>query len=76
MRRRAKWVLLLPVVLLGLAHADRDSDSVSNWRLASRAPVGLAPDPAETPEAVVLPQTDNYLTARVALQGRDTRYRP
>src|SRR5918993_831660 len=53
MRRRAKWVLLLPVVLLGLAHADRDADSVSNWRLASRAPVGLAPDPADTPEAVV-----------------------
>jgi hypothetical protein len=53
MRGRAKWALLLPVVLLGLAHADRDADSVSNWRLASRAPVGLAPDPAETPEAVV-----------------------
>ena len=53
MRRRAKWVLLLPVVLLGLAHADRDADSVSNWRLASRAPVGLAPDPADTPEPVV-----------------------
>ncbi len=53
MRSRAKWVLLLPVVLLGLAHADRDRDSVRNWRLASRAPVGLAPDPADTPEAVV-----------------------
>ena len=53
MRRRARWALLLPVVLLGLAHADRDADSVSNWRLASRAPVGLAPDPADTPEAVV-----------------------
>src|SRR5215208_5553366 len=53
MRRRAKWMLLLPVILLGLAHADRDADSVSNWRLASRAPVGLAPDPAETSEAVV-----------------------
>src|SRR5688572_13063752 len=53
MRRRAKWVLLLPVVLLGLAQADRDADSVSNWRFASRAPVGLAPDPADTPEAVV-----------------------
>src|SRR5688572_16347927 len=55
MRRRAKWVvvLVLPVVLLGLAHADRDPDSVTNWRLASHAPVGLAPDPAHTPEAVV-----------------------
>jgi hypothetical protein len=53
MRGRAKWVLLLPVVLLGLAHADRDADSVTNWRRASRAPIGLAPDPADTPEAVV-----------------------
>src|SRR6186713_440369 len=55
MRRRAKWVLLLllPVVLLRLAHADRDADSISNWRLASRASVGLAPDPADTPDAVV-----------------------
>jgi hypothetical protein len=53
MRRLAKWMLLLPVILLGLAHADRDADSVSNWRLASRAPVGLAPDPADTSEAVV-----------------------
>jgi hypothetical protein len=53
MRRRAKWVLLLPVVLLGLAHADRDAGSVRNWRFASRAAVGLAPDPADTPEAVV-----------------------
>ena len=26
---------------------------VSDWRTASRAPVGLAPDPATTPEAVV-----------------------
>ncbi len=54
MLRRAKWLLvLLPVVLLGLAHADRDADSIGNWRSASRAAVGLAPDPAVTPEAVV-----------------------
>jgi hypothetical protein len=53
MRRRAVWLLLLPVLLLGLAHADRDPDSIANWRSASRAPVGLAPDPAHTPEAVV-----------------------
>ena len=46
-------MLLLPVILLGLAHADRDADSISNWRLASRAPVGLAPDPAHTSEAIV-----------------------
>ena len=54
MRRRAKWLLALtPIVLLGLAHADRDADSIGNWRQASRASVGIAPDPAVTREAVV-----------------------
>src|SRR5687768_8522574 len=54
MLRRATWLLpLLPLLLLGLAHADRDPDSIGNWRSASRAPVGLAPDPAVTPEGVV-----------------------
>jgi hypothetical protein len=54
MRRRARWLLVLtPVLLLGLAHADRDSESIGNWRQASRASVGLAPDPAVTPEAVI-----------------------
>jgi hypothetical protein len=54
MLRRATWLLpLLPLLLLGLAHADRDPDSIGNWRSASRASVGLAPDPAATPEAVV-----------------------
>lgn len=52
-RGRGWLLLLLPLVLLGLAHADRDSDSIGNWRSASRAPVGLAPDPATTPEAVI-----------------------
>src|ERR687898_132190 len=54
MLRRAKWLLpLLPLLLLGLAHADRDPDSIGNWRSASRAPDGRAPDPAVTPEGVV-----------------------
>ena len=54
MRRRAKWLLALtPIVLLGLAHADRDADSIGNWRQASRASVGIAPDPAVTREPVV-----------------------
>ena len=54
MRLRAKWLLLIaPVLLLGLAHADRDSDSIGNWRQASRESVGLAPDPAVTREPVV-----------------------
>src|SRR5262245_7715592 len=53
MLRHAKWLLPLPLILLGLAHADRDPDSIGNWRGGSRAPVGLAPDPAVTPEAVL-----------------------
>ncbi|MBM3779957.1 MAG: DUF3750 domain-containing protein [Acidimicrobiia bacterium] len=53
MRRHAAWLLLLPVLLLGLAHADRDPESIADWRSASRASVGLAPDPARTSEAVV-----------------------
>jgi hypothetical protein len=49
-----KWLLLLtPIFLLGLAHADRDPDSIADWRTASRASVGLAPDPAVTREPVV-----------------------
>ena len=56
MRRfKKKWLLLLlPPVLLGLAHVDRESQrSAGNWRQASREPVGLAPDPSTTHEAVV-----------------------
>jgi hypothetical protein len=53
-RKRVRWLFALtPVVLLGLAHADRDPGSIGNWRAASRAPVGLAPDPAVAREAVV-----------------------
>jgi hypothetical protein len=49
-----KWLLMLPPLLLGLAHFDRESErSPGNWRQASREPVGLAPDPAATPEAIV-----------------------
>jgi hypothetical protein len=54
MRKSARWLfVLIPVILLGLAHADRDPDSLANWRSASRDSVGLAPDPAITPEGVV-----------------------
>lgn len=53
----AKWLWLLPPILFGLAYIDRESHRApgdsGNWRLASRAPVGLAPDPATTREAVV-----------------------
>ena len=47
-----KYALLLVVAALTIAliHANATGE---NWRTASRAPVGLAPDPATTPEAVV-----------------------
>lgn len=54
MRRYWKWLLLLPVASLVIAHFDRASSlSPGNWREASRDSVGLAPDPAITQEAVV-----------------------
>ena len=47
-------LVLLPLVLFALAHMDREQRSTGgNWRSASRASVGLAPDPATTAEAVV-----------------------
>jgi len=54
MRRfRWYWLLLIPVLSLGIAHFDRAATlSPGNWREASREPVGLAPDPASTREAV------------------------
>jgi hypothetical protein len=55
-RRRIAWLLiLLPLyaacstTYLGLSGKSGSRD----WRTASREPVGLAPNPAETPEAVV-----------------------
>lgn len=53
-RPSAKWLWLMPLALFAVAHADRMlNTSPGNWRTASRAPVGLAPDPAATREAVV-----------------------
>jgi hypothetical protein len=53
-RSRAKWLLLVPLALFGLAHFDRvQSSAPGDWRTASREPVGLAPDPSVTREAVV-----------------------
>jgi hypothetical protein len=44
----------MPPLLFGLAHLDRvESGPIEDWRTASRAPVGLAPDPESTPEPVV-----------------------
>jgi hypothetical protein len=53
------WLLTLPALLalyvfaaVSFVHATR-SDAAEDWRTASREPVGLAPDPATTREAVV-----------------------
>jgi uncharacterized protein DUF3750 len=53
-RPSAKWFLAVPVLLFGLAYIDRiESGTSGDWRTASRASVGLAPDAATTPESVV-----------------------
>ena len=53
-RPSAKWLWLVPPFLFGLAYLDRvESGPSGDWRTASRAPVGLAPDPKTTPEPVV-----------------------
>ena len=53
-RPSAKWLWLVPFALFVVAHGDRLlNTSPGDWRTASRAPVGLAPDPVLTREAVV-----------------------
>ena len=53
-RPSAQWFLFIPPFLFGLAYLDRvESGPAADWRSASRAPVGLAPDPAATPEPVI-----------------------
>jgi len=53
-RPSAKWLWLVPPFLFGLAYLDRvESGPIEDWRTASRAAVGLAPDPKTTPEPVV-----------------------
>jgi hypothetical protein len=53
-RPSARWLLLIPPLLFGLAYIDRsESRPGGDWRSASRAPVGLAPSPTVTPEPVV-----------------------
>lgn len=49
-----KLFVLVPAMSLVIAHFDRAANlSPGDWREASREPVGLAPDPATTEEAVV-----------------------
>ena len=55
MTRRKRVALGLSAVFVGLlgAHGAWIASTASDWRSASREPVGLAPDPAEVTEAVV-----------------------
>jgi hypothetical protein len=50
MNARTSYAALLLCTALGTVTGQADAQG---WRSASRAPVGLAPDPATTPEAVV-----------------------
>ena len=54
-KSRLFWILLLPLYTACsttyIGHSGKLGGS--DWRTASREPVGLAPDPASTPEAVV-----------------------
>ncbi len=53
-RPSAKFCLLIPPILFALAYIDRiESGPSGDWRTASRAAMGLAPNPATTPEPVV-----------------------
>jgi hypothetical protein len=50
----SKWLLLVPLLSLGIAHFDRAANlSPGNWRDASRESIGLAPDPAAHADAIV-----------------------
>ena len=44
------FLSLIAAIVIALIHANV---TAQDWRTASRAPVGLAPDPATTPEAVI-----------------------
>lgn len=49
-RRRNVWLILLVPLYAACSMIHLGNE---DWRTASREPVGLAPDPADTPEAVV-----------------------
>jgi len=56
MGARRNWKVIAVSVMAGalaLVAAGAQSVRAADWRSASHAPVGLAPDPAATPEAVV-----------------------
>jgi hypothetical protein len=49
-----KGLLLVPVVLFAIAYVDRQqAGAATDWRSASREPIGLAPAPETHPDAIV-----------------------
>src|SRR4029079_6899961 len=53
-QRRITFALFLAYFPLAVTYlAFSGQLAASDWRTATRAPAGLAPDPAQTPEAVV-----------------------
>lgn len=61
-RRLLRYTLLAGLVSIIVATGGR---ATGDWRTASREPVGLAPDPATTPEAVV----QAYSARTVGMRG-------
>src|SRR5690606_1458707 len=54
LRSRTTWWLLSPLLLFGIAYVDKTENAAGgDYRLASREPVGLAPDPRRHRDAVV-----------------------
>ena len=59
MQRRLRIALygligfVLTVGMMAVYQGYKNSATAQDWRTASREPVGLAPDPERTPEAVV-----------------------
>ena len=50
--RRSRIVVLLVCTVFAAGYLNH-SAGAKDWRTASREPAGFAPDPAQTPEAVV-----------------------
>jgi hypothetical protein len=53
-KKRKVFILIFLVIgSMALFHPHKNNADAQGWRTASREPVGLAPDPAKTPEAVI-----------------------
>ena len=52
-KRALFLVLTIVAVVMAFNHVNKSRVSAQDWRTASREPVGLAPNPATTPEALI-----------------------